>query len=206
MRFFAHFFVLCAPKPFYNMKNIAILASGEGTNAERIIRHFATHPVVKVAVVVTNKADAGVIRRAESLGVPVEVLLPSAFREGRATEVLHRYDTDFVVLAGFLLRIPDDMLTAYPQAIVNIHPSLLPKYGGKGMYGNRVHEAVLSAGEPESGITIHYINEHYDEGGIILQARCPVMPDDTPDTLATRVHQLEYEHYPKVVEKLLLSM
>lgn len=187
------------------MKNIAILASGEGTNAERIIHYFATHPVVKVAVVVTNKADAGVIRRAESLGVAVEVLPASAFREGRATEILRQYNTDFVVLAGFLLRIPDDMLTAFPQRIVNIHPSLLPKYGGKGMYGSRVHEAVLSAGEIESGITIHYINERYDEGGIILQAHCPVMPDDTPDSLATRVHQLEYEHYPKVVEKLLLA-
>lgn len=188
------------------MKNIAILASGEGTNAERIIRHFATHPVVKVAVVVTNKADAGVIRRAKSLEVAVEVLPASAFREGRATEILRQYNTDFVVLAGFLLRIPDDMLTAFPQRIVNIHPSLLPKYGGKGMYGSRVHEAVLSAGETESGITIHYINERYDEGGIILQAHCPVMPDDTPDSLATRVHQLEYEHYPKVVEKLLLAI
>lgn len=187
------------------MRNIAILASGEGTNAERIIRYFAAHPAVKVAVVVTNRPDAGVIRRAESLGVPVEVLPASAFREGKATGMLRHYGIDFIVLAGFLLHIPDDMLAAYPQAIVNIHPSLLPKFGGKGMYGSRVHEAVIEAGEAESGITIHYIDEHYDEGDIILQARCPVMPDDTPDTLATRVHQLEYEHYPKVIEEQLTA-
>lgn len=185
------------------MKKIAILASGEGTNAERIIRYFTGHPTVKVAVVITNKAEAGVIRRAESLGIPVEFLPASAFREGKATDVLRHYETDFVVLAGFLLRIPDDMLASYPNHIVNIHPSLLPKFGGKGMYGSHVHEAVLEARETESGITIHYINEHYDEGAIILQAHCPVLEGDTPDTLASRVHQLEYEHYPLVIERLL---
>ena len=185
------------------MKKIAILASGEGTNAERIIRYFAAHPTVKVVVVITNKAEAGVIRRAENLGIPVEFLPASAFKECKATDVLRHYETDFVVLAGFLLRIPDDMLMEYPNRIVNIHPSLLPKFGGKGMYGSRVHEAVLEAKEQESGITIHYINEHYDEGAIILQAKCPVIKGDTPDTLANRVHQLEYEHYPAVIERLL---
>lgn len=185
------------------MKRIAILASGEGTNAERIIRYFTAHPTVKVVVVITNKAEAGVIRRAENLQIPVEFLPASAFKEGQASEMLRHYGVDFVVLAGFLLRIPDDMLEAYPNRIVNIHPSLLPKFGGKGMYGSRVHEAVLEAGEKESGITIHYIDEHYDEGAIILQAKCPVMEEDTPDTLASRVHQLEYEHYPKVIEGLL---
>ena len=185
------------------MKKIAILASGEGTNAERIIRYFAAHPTVKVVVVITNKAEAGVIRRAENLGIPVEFLPASAFKEGKATDVLRHYETDFVVLAGFLLRIPDDMLVEYPDRIVNIHPSLLPKFGGKGMYGSRVHEAVLEAKEQESGITIHYINEHYDEWAIILQAKCPVIKGDTPDTLANRVHQLEYEHYPAVIERLL---
>ena len=185
------------------MKKIAILASGEGTNAERIIRYFAAHPTVKVVVVITNRAEAGVIRRAENLGIPVEYLPVSAFKEGKATDVLRHYETDFVVLAGFLLRIPDDMLAEYPNLIVNIHPSLLPKFGGKGMYGSRVHEAVLEAKEQESGITIHYINEHYDEGAIILQAKCPVIKGDTPDTLANRVHQLEYEHYPVVIERLL---
>ena len=185
------------------MKKIAILASGEGTNAERIIRYFTGHPKVKVVVVITNRAEAGVIRRAENLGIPVEYLPASAFKESKATDVLRHYETDFVVLAGFLLRIPDDMLVEYPNRIVNIHPSLLPKFGGKGMYGSQVHEAVLEAKEQESGITIHYINEHYDEGAIILQAKCPVIEGDTPDTLANRVHQLEYEHYPAVIERLL---
>lgn len=185
------------------MKNVAILASGEGTNAERIIRFFTGHPTVRIALVITNKTEAGVIRRAKNLQVPVEILPASAFKEGKATDMLRRYDTDFIVLAGFLLRIPDDLLRAYPSHIVNIHPSLLPKFGGKGMYGNHVHEAVLSAGEQESGITIHFIDEHYDEGAIILQAKCPVLPNDSPATLAARVHQLEYEHYPKVIERLL---
>ena len=203
MRFFAHFFALCAPNTLFIMKNIAILASGEGTNTERIIRYFAGHPTVNVGVVITNKAEVGVIRRAENLHIPVEFLPASAFKEGKATDLLRQYEIDFIVLAGFLLRIPDDMLQAYPNRIVNIHPSLLPKFGGKGMYGSRVHEAVLAANEPESGITIHYINEHYDEGAIILQAKCPVLTDDTPDSLATRIHQLEYEYYPKVIEQLL---
>lgn len=185
------------------MKKIAILASGEGTNAERIIRYFTGHPTVKVAVIITNKAEAGVIRRAKNLQVPVEFLPASAFKEGKVTERLRQYETDLVVLAGFLLHVPNDMLEAYPNRIVNIHPSLLPKFGGKGMYGSKVHEAVLAAGETESGITIHYINEHYDEGAIILQAQCPVIAGDTPDALASRVHQLEYEHYPQVIEQLL---
>ena len=203
MRFLCTFFNFVCTKPLFIMKKIAILASGEGTNAERIIRYFAAHPTVKVVVVITNKAEAGVIRRAENLGIPVEFLPASAFNEGKATDVLRHYETDFVVLAGFLLRIPDDMLAEYPNLIVNIHPSLLPKFGGKGMYGSQVHEAVLEAKEQESGITIHYINEHYDEGAIILQAKCPVIEGDTPDTLANRVHQLEYEHYPVVIERLL---
>ena len=185
------------------MKKIAILASGEGTNAERIIRYFTAHPTVKVVVIITNRAEAGVIRRAENLGIPVVHLPASVFKEGKATNMLRHYETDFVVLAGFLLRIPDDMLAEYPNRIVNIHPSLLPKFGGKGMYGNHVHRAVLEAKEQESGITIHYINEHYDEGAIILQAKCPVLKEDTPETLANRVHQLEYEHYPQVIEELL---
>ena len=190
-------------KPLNIMKKIAILASGEGTNAERIIQYFTHHPTVKVVVVMTNKSEAGVIRRAEKLRIPVEYLPASAFKEGKATEQLRKYEADFIVLAGFLLRIPNDMLETYPNRIVNIHPSLLPKFGGKGMYGNRVHEVVLEAQEKESGITIHYINEHYDEGAIILQVQCPVVEGDTPDTLANRVHQLEYEHYPKVIEQLL---
>ena len=128
------------------------------------------------------------------------------FKEGKACQILLEQHIDFVVLAGFLLRVPDDILRHYPNRIINIHPSLLPKFGGKGMYGHHVHEAVLASGETESGITIHFVDEHYDEGGIILQAKCPVLPDDTPDSLASRVHQLEYEYFPKVIEELLMNL
>lgn len=185
------------------MKKIAIFASGEGTNAERIAHYFADSPKVKISLVLTNKENAGVIKRAEKMGLPVTILSSQAFKEGKGIELMRQYGIDFIVLAGFLLRIPDELLYEYPNKIVNIHPSLLPKYGGKGMYGIHVHEAVLAASEKESGITIHYIDEHYDNGDVILQVKCPVLSDDTPETLAQRVHQLEYEHFPRVIEGLL---
>lgn len=185
------------------MKKIAILASGEGTNAERIIRYFLERRTAEVALVITNKAQAGVLKRTERLSVPSLVLTAQEIAGGEALEALHRHAIDFVVLAGFLLKVPDTVLHDYPNKIVNIHPALLPKFGGKGMYGSRVHEAVIAAGEKESGITIHYINEHYDEGNILFQAACPVLPDDTPETLAARVHGLEYEHFPRVIEAVL---
>ncbi|MDE5678477.1 phosphoribosylglycinamide formyltransferase [Phocaeicola sp.] len=185
------------------MKKIAILASGEGTNAERIIRYFAEKRTAEIALVIANKTQAGVLKRAERLGVPSVVITPQGFTSGLALEALRRHHIGFIVLAGFLLKVPDDILHDYPNKIVNIHPSLLPRFGGKGMYGTRVHEAVLAAGEKESGITIHYINERYDEGGILFQAACPVLPHDTPQTLAAKVHQLEYEHFPRVIEKVL---
>lgn len=185
---------------------MAILASGEGTNAERIIRYFFEKKTAEVVVVITNKPQAGVVKRTEKLGVPTKVIPAQGFATGEALKILHQYKTDFVVLAGFLLKVPENILHDYPNKIVNIHPALLPKFGGKGMYGSRVHEAVIAAGEKESGITIHYINEHYDEGGIILQAKCPVMPDDSPDTLAAKVHQLEYEFFPKVIEETVLKI
>lgn len=187
------------------MKKIAILASGEGTNAECIIRYFGERKTAEVAVVVTNKSQAGVMERAGRLGVSVVYLTTTEFEEGELTRVLARYRIDFVVLAGFLKKVPDAVLYAYPDRIINIHPALLPKFGGKGMYGRRVHEAVIAAGETESGITIHYINEHYDEGGILYQATCPVLPEDTPDSLAQRVHGLEYTCYPRVIEDLVLE-
>ena len=161
------------------MKKIAILASGEGTNAERIIRYFLEKRTAEVALVIVNKAQAGVLK--------------------------HQYHIDFIVLAGFLLKVPDAILHDYPNKIVNIHPALLPKFGGKGMYGSRVHQAVIASHEKESGITIHYINERYDEGNTIFQATCPVLPTDTPDTLAIRVHQLEYEYFPRVIEATILG-
>ncbi|WP_337420078.1 phosphoribosylglycinamide formyltransferase [Phocaeicola sp.] len=185
------------------MKKIAILASGEGTNAERIIRYFTGYATIEVAVVIASRPTAHVIERAHTLNVPCEVIIPQDFAAGKGLEVLKNYGIDFVVLAGFLSRIPDDVLHDYARRIVNIHPSLLPKFGGKGMYGMHVHEAVLAAGEHESGITIQYINEHYDEGDIIFQAKCPVLPGDTPETLAQRVHALEYTYYPQEIERLL---
>lgn len=185
-------------------KNIVILASGSGTNTENIIRYFQSSDVARVALVVSNKADAYVLERAKRLQVPSLVIPRDKFLEsGYVCSVLQEYHADLVVLAGFLLRIPDDMLAAYPQRIVNIHPSLLPKYGGKGMYGDKVHQAVVAAGEKESGITIHYIDGHFDEGVTIFQAKCPVLPDDTPEEVAHKVHALEYEHYPKVIERIL---
>lgn len=187
------------------MEKIAILASGEGTNAERIIRYFLEKRTAEVALVITNKAQAGVLKRAERLSVPSLILTAQEFAGGKALEALHLYNIDFIVLAGFLLKVPDTILHDYPNKIVNIHPALLPKFGGKGMYGSHVHQAVIASNEKESGITIHYINEHYDEGNTIFQATCPVLPDDTPDTLAARVHQLEYEHFPRVIERAILG-
>ena len=185
---------------------MAILASGTGTNAERITQYFAERKTAEVALIITNKLQAGVIQRAEQLNIPCLVVNANEFKEGKACQILLEQHIDFVVLAGFLLRVPNDILRHFPNRIINIHPSLLPKFGGKGMYGHHVHEAVLASGETESGITIHYVDEHYDEGGIILQAKCPVLPDDTPDSLASRVHQLEYEHFPKVIEEQLMNL
>ena len=141
----------------------------------------------------------------ERLSVPSLILTAQDFADGKALEILHQYHIDFIVLAGFLLKVPDAILHDYPNKIVNIHPALLPKFGGKGMYGSRVHQAVIASHEKESGITIHYINERYDEGNTIFQATCPVLPTDTPDTLAIRVHQLEYEYFPRVIEATILG-
>ncbi|MDR1937319.1 MAG: phosphoribosylglycinamide formyltransferase [Tannerellaceae bacterium] len=186
------------------MRNIAIFASGSGTNAENIIRYFSRSQTVNVAVVLSNNRKAGVHERANRLGVPSFVFTRDEFTEG--TPILGKlaeYGIDFIVLAGFMNKIPDRLLQAFPDKIVNIHPALLPKYGGKGMYGMHVHEAVVAAGEKESGITIHYINGHYDEGEIIFQAACPLLPADTPENVAAKIHALEHAHYPRVIEELL---
>lgn len=184
-------------------KNIAILASGNGTNAENIIQHFGTTEH-RVKLVLTNSQKAFALERARKLGVKCAYFSKDFWADGNSIlSVLQTEGIDFIVLAGFLSRVPDNILRAYPRRIVNIHPSLLPKFGGKGMYGDMVHQAVLASGDKESGITIHYTNEHYDEGQIIAQYSCAVNPDDTFITLANRVHTLEYEYYPKVIEKLL---
>lgn len=186
------------------MKNVAILASGSGTNAENITRYFSKSETVKVAVVLSNNKNVGVHTRVNNLGIPSFVFSRDEFVEG--TPVLAKlaeYQVDLIVLAGFMNKISDALLKAYPGKIINIHPALLPKHGGKGMYGMHVHEAVVAAGEQESGITIHYINENYDEGDVIFQATCSVSPSDTPEDVATKVHALEYVHYPHVIEDLL---
>ena len=188
------------------MNTIAIFASGSGTNAENIVRYFAQSKSIKVAMVLSNHAHAGVHARVNALGVPSYTFTKEEF--AAATPILAKLaesKVDFIVLAGFMSKIADALLAAFPDRIVNIHPALLPKFGGKGMYGHHVHEAVLAAGESESGITIHQVNAHYDEGKILFQASCPVLPDDTPDSLAQRVHQLEYAHYPQIIEQVLFD-
>ena len=204
MQSFAHFSLFCALNSSIMKKNIAIFASGSGSNAENIIRYFQKSDSATVSLVLSNKSDAYVLERAHRLGVPSNVFPKEDWIAGdEILAILQEYRIDFIVLAGFLVRVPDLLLHAYPGKIINIHPALLPKFGGKGMYGDKVHEAVVAAGEKESGITIHYINEHYDEGAIIFQASCPVLPSDTPDEVAAKVHALEYAHYPHVIESLL---
>jgi len=186
------------------LKKIAIFASGSGSNAENIVLHFNQNPNIKVSLILTNNSKAGVLDRAKRLNVPATVFTAKEFKETNVIlSLLKECDIDFVVLAGFLLKVPDSLIKAYPNRIVNIHPALLPKYGGKGMYGSRVHETVVAAGENESGITIHYINEHYDEGNIIFQSKCEISPSDAPDDVAHKVHELEYKYYPSVIEDLI---
>jgi phosphoribosylglycinamide formyltransferase 1 len=185
------------------LKKIAILASGSGSNAEEIIKHFHHSSKGKVVLIGSNKSDAYVLERAKKFDVPTFTFNKSQMEAGELTQKLQEMEVDFVVLAGFLLKIPDNLIQAYPDHIINIHPALLPKYGGKGMYGMKVHEAVKNSGDKETGITIHLVNEHYDEGKIIFQAVDTVETSDTPETIAQKVHQLEYKYFPKVIESLL---
>jgi phosphoribosylglycinamide formyltransferase-1 len=182
---------------------IAILASGSGTNAQRLMEHFRLHDQGEVVLVGCDQPKAGVIQRAWDSTVPCYLFSGGQLKEGTVLRELLGQRIDLVVLAGFMRLLPAEMVRAYPQRIINIHPTLLPKFGGKGMYGHRVHEAVIAAKETESGITIHYVNERYDEGEHIAQFRCPVLSDDTPDSLAERIHGLEHAHYPAVVESVL---
>ncbi len=186
------------------MVNIAIFASGSGSNAENIVRYFESHPCISVALILTNRTDAYVLERAKKLNIPAVVFSKTEMNESDSLlNLLIEKKIDWLVLAGFLLKVPDNLITAFADRILNIHPALLPKYGGKGMYGSRVHEAVVAAGEKESGITIHFVNNHYDEGQIAFQTTCPVLPSDTPDDVANKVHALEYEHFPAVIEKII---
>ena len=186
------------------LKKIAIFASGSGSNAENIINYFSGNPTICFPMILCNKREAFVHERAAKLHIPSITFDKNQLENGYVLSLLQREKIDFIVLAGFLLKVPENILAAYPNKIVNIHPSLLPKYGGKGMYGMRVHEAVVANREKESGITIHYVNEQYDEGAVIFQQRCEVLPGDTPEEVARKVHELEYACFPKVIEKILL--
>ena len=188
------------------MKKIAIFASGSGSNAENIIQYFAQKPQFCVKSVFCNVPDAYVLERAKKYRIPSFVFNREEFRNpDKVFRQLQEQEIDFIVLAGFLWLMPSFITAAWPNKIVNIHPALLPAYGGKGMYGHHVHEAVIADGEKESGITIHYVNDHYDQGAIIFQAKCPVLPTDTPDDLAARVHELEYRYFPQIIAETILK-
>ena len=195
------------------MKHVAIFASGSGTNAQNLIEYFKygknrskkTSPDTKVEVVICNKPGAYVLTRAEKLGVPTAVLNKEELTNSteRLFELLKQYSIDYIILAGYLLKIPAELIEMYPDKIINIHPALLPAYGGKGMYGHHVHEAVVAAKEKESGITIHLVDEKYDNGKILFQAKCSIDPTDTPDDVAEKIHHLEQANFPRVVDEYI---
>lgn len=185
-------------------KRIAIFASGSGSNCENLIRYFEDSDVVKCALVVSNKADAYVLERAKRLGVPTAIMPKALLNDADAMMPLMReYDIDFIVLAGFLPLVPDFLLDAFPRRIVNLHPALLPKYGGKGMWGHHVHEAVKAAGETETGMTVHWVTPVCDGGDIIAQYKCEIAPSDSVDDIAEKEHQLEMRYFPEVVERII---
>ncbi len=187
-------------------KNIVLFASGNGTNVENIIRYFQDRKTVGILEVLTNNPHAAVVDKANKMHVPVRVFSRQEFSFAEGI-VLHlkKMEPDLIILAGFLWKIPVLLIQQFPQKIINIHPALLPDFGGKGMYGMHVHEAVIASGEKQSGITVHYVDENYDEGRIIFQATTEVSDSDTPESLAGKIHQLEYLHYPKVIEQLLMK-
>ncbi|MBB6001525.1 phosphoribosylglycinamide formyltransferase [Arcicella rosea] len=186
-------------------KNIAIFASGSGSNAERIVEYFSASKEINVKLFLCNNPEAGVIQRAERLNIPLVMFNRQQFKSGEVVDILKENQIDWVILAGFLWLVPKNVVEAFPNKIINIHPALLPKFGGKGMYGHFVHEAVVENKETESGITIHLVNEHYDEGAIIFQASYPVLPTDTPEDVAKKGQVLEHKHFPEVIEKAILS-
>src|SRR5688572_27046888 len=186
------------------MKRVAIFASGSGSNAEKICEYFSDREDVDVSLIFTNNPMAGVIKRALKLQVPVVFFDKKTFyHTGKILQILQNEGIDLIVLAGFMMLVPPVLVEAFPNKMINIHPALLPKYGGKGMYGHFVHEAVLAAKEKESGITIHYVDEHYDNGDIIFQVKCPVYENDSPGSLEQRIRKLEHEYYPRIVEEVV---
>lgn len=187
------------------MKRVSVFVSGNGTNLQRIAEYFAGNPNVKLVNVVCNNPKAYAIERAKNLGIPVRMITKQEFNSPEFTEEMKSLNLDLIVLAGFLWKIPSSMIQAYPRRIVNIHPALLPKYGGKGFYGEHVHEAVVAAKEAFSGITVHYVNEIYDSGEIILQAYTALESGETPDSLAAKIHKLEQAYFPVAIEQVLES-
>ena len=188
------------------MKRIAIFASGTGSNAQKILAHFKTSPNIQVALIVSNKPNAGVLNFAKEFDTPSLIIDRERFLKGDGyVPELQAAKIDWIILAGFLWKIPVSLLNHWEKRIINIHPALLPNYGGKGMYGEAVHQAVLAAKEKESGITIHYVDEQYDHGATIFQATCPVLPTDNAASLAEKIHALEHLHYPRIIEEEILS-
>jgi formyltetrahydrofolate-dependent phosphoribosylglycinamide formyltransferase len=191
----------------HQTKHLTIFASGAGSNAQKIIDHFRNSDSVKVVLIVCNKAGAGVIDIGKKENIPVLMIEKERFFRGDAyVPEIKNVKTDLIVLAGFLWKIPSGLIEAFPKRIINIHPALLPKYGGKGMYGQFVYDAVLKSGDETSGITIHYVDKHYDNGDVIFQTTCQVMKEDTPETLAQRIHELEHKHFPGVVEEVVRGL
>ncbi len=187
------------------MKKLVILASGSGSNAENIIRYFSENKNIKITAVLSNKKDAKVLERAKNLKVYNKSFTKNEFFEENTVLDFLKENADYVILAGFLLKVPEAIINSFPNKIINIHPALLPKFGGKGMYGMHVHNAVKKQNETETGITIHYVNENYDEGATIFQATTPVLKTDTPEDIAANIHKLEYAHFPEVIEKTVTN-
>ena len=185
------------------MKKIVIFASGSGTNAENIMKYFVKTKIGTVAAVFTNNPNAQVIDRAKKYGVTIEVFSKDQLIEGEVLQKIDAIQPDWIILAGFLLKFPQKITAAYPKKIINIHPALLPKYGGKGMYGMHIHRAIVENKEKETGITIHFVNENYDEGAIIFQQSIILTGEETPEVVATKIHELEYKYFPEVIEKLM---
>ena len=184
--------------------NVAIFASGNGSNAQQIVEYFAGNPNIRISLILSNKKDAYVLQRAKNLNISSFSFTSSELKTTNIVyDKLKDFDIGFIVLAGFMLKVPDSLIQKFSGRIINIHPSLLPKYGGKGMFGEHVHMAVIAAKEKESGITIHFVNEKYDEGKIIFQARCEIDIKDTPESLALKIHELEHYHYPRIIEKII---
>jgi len=188
-----------------NLKNIAIFASGSGSNAERIVEYFANSEQINVKLFLCNNSEAGIIQRAERLQIPLIIFDRPVFKSGEIVKILQENHIDWVILAGFLWLVPKNIIEAFPNRIINIHPALLPKFGGKGMYGHFVHEAVVENKETQSGITIHFVNDHYDEGAVIFQASFPVLRTDMPEDIARKGQILEHKYFPEVIERVILA-